>query len=99
MAVYEGGLKSLLDVAILMYEEAAPRLFNESLLWNLGNAYQKRFSTSKEVSDVESAIKTMVELEKANPAHPDARALRRAGKRCAPWPAVRKRKMATTAIN
>ena len=73
MAVHESGLKSLLEVAILMYEEGrATGLFNESLLWNLGHAYQKRFAGTKAVEDVELAIKMMVELEKGNPAHPDA---------------------------
>ena len=63
----------MIDVAILMFEEGkATGLFNENLLWNMGHAYQKRFSLNKNVEDVEAAIKSMAELERGNPAHPEA---------------------------
>ncbi|TVR46134.1 MAG: tetratricopeptide repeat protein, partial [Planctomycetota bacterium] len=73
MKVYEGGLKGLLDVAILLYEEGrATGLFHANLLWNLGHAFQARFQLHKKVDDIEAAICCLLELERGMPTHPDA---------------------------
>lgn len=73
MKVHESGVKGMLNVAILFYEEGrATGLFNDDLLWNLGHAYQARFQQTKAVEDIESAIKSLLELERGMPTHPEA---------------------------
>ncbi|TVR13699.1 MAG: tetratricopeptide repeat protein [Planctomycetota bacterium] len=67
------GPKGMLDLAIFMYEEArATGLFNAQLLWDLAHAYQARFQSTKEMGDIESAIKALAELERGMPSHPEA---------------------------
>ena len=58
MAVFEGGLKHCLEVAILMYEEGrATGLFNEDLAVESWSRLSKAFYYTKDVEDVEKAIK------------------------------------------
>jgi tetratricopeptide (TPR) repeat protein len=69
----EGGANGMLDISILLYEEAhSSGLFNKDLLWELGNVYYKQFSTTKDSKSIDRAIDCMKELYKAMPNHPDA---------------------------
>jgi tetratricopeptide (TPR) repeat protein len=67
-------VKPMLDVAILLYEEfRSSGLFNADALWNLAHLYHEKFNRDKTAIDqLEKAIKTMGELERAKPDHPDA---------------------------
>ncbi len=71
--VYKAGVKPMIDVAILLYDEmVGTGLFNPDVLWNLGHLYFERFQDKKEAANLESALKTMAKLEAAMPQHPEA---------------------------
>lgn len=71
--VAESGVKALTEVAILFYEEGrSGGLFNVDLLWNLGHSYHDKFLMAKEREPLEKAIACMYEIEKGQPAHPEA---------------------------
>ncbi len=71
--VYKSGIKTMLDVAIFLYEEMkASGLFNAEVLWNLSNLYFDKFNVAKDQAFLDKAIKTMGELERAMPNHAEA---------------------------
>lgn len=73
---FESGAKSLLEVGIVLYEEAkATGLFNEPVLWNLAHLYLAKFDQTKEKEPLNKAIITMEELARAVPSHPQAKRL------------------------
>jgi tetratricopeptide (TPR) repeat protein len=73
LKVHQTGLKAIADVAILLYEEVrSTGLFNPEVLWNLANLYYSRFQQTKDADALEKALKTMAELERAMPNHPEA---------------------------
>lgn len=84
MKVHQSGVKAAVDVAIFLYEEVrATGLFNEDALWNLSNLYFAKFQDSKDSEYLERALKTMGELERAKPNHPEA------GRTIKNWEAMR----------
>jgi tetratricopeptide (TPR) repeat protein len=84
MKVHQSGIKGAIDVAIYLFEEVrATGLFNEEVLWNLANLYYARFQETKDGEALERALKTMGELERAKPNHPEA------GRSIKNWEAMR----------
>lgn len=74
----QGGQKAMVDVAILLYEEArATGLFNESTLFNVAHLYFDRFRDTKDAESLNAALRTIGELERAKPDHPTASKLAR----------------------
>jgi len=74
-----GSMKTMVDVAIFYYEEIRKSgMFNDKVLWNLGQVYFDKFKevnkTNKPDSKqwLEKAIQTMTELERAMPTHNEA---------------------------
>lgn len=70
-----GTVKAMSDVAILLGEEfRSTGMFNDKVLWLLANAYMDRFNGSgkKDEAALDKALKTMAELDKAMPSHPEA---------------------------
>jgi tetratricopeptide (TPR) repeat protein len=67
-------IKPMGEVAILFFEEfRRSGLFNAQALWDLAHLYYEKFNRDKtQVEHLDKAIKTMAELEKAKPDHPDA---------------------------
>lgn len=67
-------MKPMSEVAILLLEEYKNSgLFNAQALWDLGHLYYDKFNRDKtKVEDLDRAIKTIAELEKAKPDHPEA---------------------------
>lgn len=71
--VFDSGGKSMLDVAILFYEEGRETgLLSKKLLWNLGHAYHERYKQSKSGEDLDRAIETMAELQQSDQSHGEA---------------------------
>ncbi|MBA3707465.1 MAG: tetratricopeptide repeat protein [Planctomycetes bacterium] len=69
----QSGTKPMAEVAQYYYEEMrASGMFNEKVLWNLAFLYYEKFKETKEKSWLDKALKTMAELEKAMPNHPEA---------------------------
>lgn len=84
LKVYQTGLKAMLPVATFLYEEQkATGLFNADVLWNLANCYCDRFKEARDADALERAIRTMAELERAMPTHPEA------GRTIKNWEAMR----------
>jgi len=74
----QGGQKQMVDVAILLYEEArATGLFNETVLFNLANLYFDHFRETKNPDSLNAALRTIGELERAKPDHATASKLAR----------------------
>ncbi len=73
MKLLEAGVRPMVDVAIILYEEGrSTGLFHAELLWGLGHAYHARFKAKKEKEDLTKAIASLYELEKGMPSHPEA---------------------------
>lgn len=69
------GNKPMGEIAILLYEEfRASGLFNDKVLWNLGNLYMDKAKASgnKDHASLEKAIKAMNELAHKMPMHAEA---------------------------
>src|SRR3954469_21986003 len=84
--LHQSGLKGLGEVGIMLYEEQrATGLFNAEVLWNLATLYYDRFKASNQTDSdaLEKALKTMGELERAMPTHPEA------GRTIKNWEAMR----------
>lgn len=72
-AVMGTGVKQMVDVAILFYEEGrGTGLFNGPLLWNLANSYYEKFKQTKGAEPLDLAIKRMAELEQGDRSHKEA---------------------------
>jgi len=67
-------VKPMVEVAVLFLEEfKSSGLFNAEALWTLAHLYYEKFNKDKAHIDfLDKAIKTMAELERAKPDHPDA---------------------------
>ncbi len=73
--IYQGGTKAMSEVAITFYEEVrATGMFNADVLYNLGLLHFEKFKNSgnTDAESLEKALKTMAELERAMPNHPEA---------------------------
>jgi len=71
--LYESGVKSALDAAILFYREGkATGMFNQDLLWNLGHALMEQFKQTNDPDPLEQAIETMAELHRNDKSHGEA---------------------------
>ena len=71
--VLESGVKSMIDVGILFYEEArGTGLFNEEVLWSLGNLYHQRSVAKDSREDLDIAIQLLGELLRGNRTHGEA---------------------------
>ena len=71
--VYDSGVKSMLEVALLFYREAkATGMFNPDLLWNLGHAAMDKFKATKATEPLEEAIETIAELHRNDKSHGEA---------------------------
>lgn len=70
----EGGMKSMVDVGILFYEEAkATGLFKVDVFWELAHLHYAKFQVTKEQDDLENALSTLAELERNMPSHGEAK--------------------------
>ena len=73
VAVFDDGLKGVIDVAVLFYDEANREgLFNKDLLWNMGQGNFKRFQATKDPASLDKAIAAMADLHRQMPTHPEA---------------------------
>lgn len=73
MKIFDAGTKSMLDVALLFYEEGrATGLFHKDLLWNTGHAYYAKYQQTQEQESLERALANLRELEKADPTNAEA---------------------------
>ncbi|MBA2480441.1 MAG: tetratricopeptide repeat protein [Planctomycetes bacterium] len=80
----QSGTKPMAEVAQYYYEEMrASGMFNDKVLWNLAFLYFEKFKETKDRAWLDKALKTMAELEKAMPNHPEA------GKQVKNWEAMR----------
>ncbi|MDA3962116.1 MAG: tetratricopeptide repeat protein [Planctomycetota bacterium] len=71
--VYDSGVKSMLDVVIMFYEEArGTGLLSKSLLWSLGHAYLEKFKATKDPEPLDKAINAVAELHRADKSHGEA---------------------------
>ena len=67
--------RGMVDIAIIYYEEVrATGLFHEKALWNLGHCYMDRFRGGgrKDGQALDNALRSLRELLKAMPTHPEA---------------------------
>lgn len=68
-------IKGMADIAIFFGEEfRTTGMFNDKVLWTLANQYMERFKASgqKDLDALDRAIKTMGELGRNMPSHPEA---------------------------
>ncbi|MBN8525643.1 MAG: hypothetical protein J0M02_09930 [Planctomycetes bacterium] len=68
-------VKGMVDVAIFLGEEfKSTGMFNDKVLWMLGQQYYERFKASgnKDAESLNKAIKAMGELARNMPSHPEA---------------------------
>jgi tetratricopeptide (TPR) repeat protein len=69
----QSGTKPMAEVAQYYYEEMrASGMFNDKVLWNLSFLYYEKFKETNDQAWLDKALKTMAELEKAMPNHPEA---------------------------
>lgn len=72
-AVFDSGVKKMVDVSILFYEQGrAGGLFNGNLLWFLAHMYMEKFKVRNTPEAIENAISRMAELERGDKKHKDA---------------------------
>ena len=72
-AVMDTGVKKMVDVAILFYEEArGTGLFNGEVLWHLAHCYYEKFKQTKGKEPLDLAIQRMAELDKSDKSHKEA---------------------------
>ena len=67
------GMKGMFPVAVFYYEEVlSSGLFNDKVLWTLGNLYFDMYRETKVEEHLDKALKLLRELEKGMPQHQEA---------------------------
>lgn len=87
MRVFETGVKAMVDVAIMLYNEGkSTGMHDPDLLWNLAHAYIERFNEHKDKPSLENAIAIMGEFETTSRGH---KQFPEAGRKIRSWEAMR----------